>query len=524
MSEAPRIYSVGLGKRRRRGRWGAVVRWTVVIALLSGVVWFFWSTRDSYSMAELIPAEAQYRVYINGLVPKREEIVSAAVWSLAPPESMAGQLQAQLAANLGFPEWILNNLIYGLCQFSGNDTDQYSDMLFVTRMSRIGCIIERFRGFAIDVEDDPAGGLELRRIREPELYYAVRGRVLVLSPSRKAIINAVTLMSDEALPEAALETAANAVEEADVYGNVALDTPGDQAGPVQDLAFELHFDPASFQLSCEGRWTPEWQARLDGLLGSASPQSLTTPPGGVVEMSINLGKNVRELWQGVGAAFEDEGRMESMWAGWADPVGEDGTAFSGFLTSLIGNMGPGLRLAWRDVDDLAMIPLPEVVASADVDPALYEDLLITMPGPPADAMPFDEYPRFESEQALLYLPITGSPDLEPAAWLEGRHFVACTSDDLAGRLRGSDVSPEAPLPEPGNLFVRLRPLQAAKAAVKLAAPLAASGLLRGYRDGGFDAAAAEWQATAERVQEVTLYATFEAGQFQARMDLTMAQP
>ncbi|MCC6142493.1 MAG: hypothetical protein IT368_01680, partial [Candidatus Hydrogenedentes bacterium] len=222
MSEAPRIYSGGLGKRRRRGQAGIWIRRGLLAAIVLSVVWFFWSTRDSYSMEELIPADAQYRVYINGLVPKREEIVASPVWALAPEESVLGRLQAQLAANLGFPEWILNNLVYGLCQFSGRDTDAFSDMIFVTRMSRIGCVIERFRSFALDVEDDLAGGLELRRIREPELYYAVRGRVLVLSPSRKAVIDAVTLLPDEALPESALETAALAVEEADVYGNVAL--------------------------------------------------------------------------------------------------------------------------------------------------------------------------------------------------------------------------------------------------------------------------------------------------------------
>ena len=182
-------------------------------------------------------------------------------------------------------------------------------------MSRIGCLTERFHGF-YGVEDDFAGGLALRYIPEMGAYYAVRGRVLVVSPSRDAVIRAVTLEQETAMPEGDLERGLGESGTADVYGHFTLDA-GDPAGDVfESVRVLLRFEPDGMRAALTGNLAPPWEARLTGLLSGATPAPLKSAPSGMVQISANFGVSAKDVFRGIARSLEMEGRFDELWEAW----------------------------------------------------------------------------------------------------------------------------------------------------------------------------------------------------------------
>lgn len=517
--EAPRTYSGPLGGRRRRRQ--GHLRWALLAGLAAGIVWFFWSTRDNYAMSSLIPAEQRYRVYTVGLAAQRAHIVASPVWELVPEDTALHAVRTQLEGNLGFPEWVVNNVIYGVCQFSGNDVQQFEDVLFVTKMSRIGCFIEGLRRFFIPVEEDYAGGLRLRHLPDAGLHYAVRGRVILVSPSRDAVIRALTLTREAALAPERLQEAAAGLREANLYGHVMLE-PDDPFGEFfAAVRVSARFEAQGLAADASARLRETWRERLAGLLDGATPRPLLTPPPGKVQAAFNLDRNLREIWLGIGAAREDEGAMASQWEAWSDidALGLDAAPI--YVTTLLGPLGPNLALSWHGIDPDAMLPLPEIAVRCDADPALVEDMINTLPSPPADAPAWAMFPRRHPEFRRLYLPVLGGPLLEPAAWLQGRHLMIASGRRTADRLQATP--PElASLGKEGNFYLRIEPGPAVRAATEGLAPYAEARLLRGMDAAGFRDAARVWQDRADRVRDATLLVSHRAGEINAAFGLRMA--
>ena len=159
--------------------------------------WVAWVTRDAYPLQRFIAADRSYEFYAKDFLHKRTRLAEARIWRLLPESTPLASDFATLSEKLDMPGWVLGNIAFSTFHVSGHDLDGFSDPLLISRMSRIGCLIERFHRFFGEVAHDSAGGLDLRSIDGGALFYAVRGRILLVSPNRDALIRALTLTPDQ---------------------------------------------------------------------------------------------------------------------------------------------------------------------------------------------------------------------------------------------------------------------------------------------------------------------------------------
>lgn len=506
-----------VGFRRKGGCFGSV--FLGVAGLL--LVWALWTTRDSYSLHELIPAGQHYEVLAGGLLDKRESIASSPVWALAPPGSVLSQMPELLRGSFGMPDWLLNNLVYDVCHISGRDAVHFGDVLFITRMSRVGCLAEKFHRFA-GVTSDFAGGLELRYYAPANLYYAVRGRVIAASPSRDAVIRAVTLRKEEAVRAEDLDRATEEAGGADIYGRFEFE-PTDPVGDVfMRAGGKLRFDPAGISATLQGTLRETWRARLASLLEKAAPCVLQAPPAGLVEASGDLGKPLNEVILGVIRAADPSGRTEEIWSAWlTGKLDDDTQTVAAILNGVLGLAGPGWRLCLRGIDLNEMFPAPELAGTFDLPPELGEEILALLPPPPQDARPWDPYPRRVPDSDMVILPFIGGPSLTPTFALYSGGLFASTSRTVATEVAASGFDKQ-PLAEPGNLFIRVRPGPLAQNLIDTGRLLARNRLLRGFTEESFAQESAAWLDKAAQVAEATLQAAHQDGEVSLTLRLHMA--
>lgn len=528
MSEIPRTYipgRPGSGPRRRVRRRSVIRRGggitasvLLLVALLLGV-WALWTTRDTYSMAALIPDNQKYGIFFGRFLQERHTVADSPVWALAPADSLAAELPELLRNDFGLPEWAINHLVYGPCYVSGRDVTEFDDVLFVTKMSRIGCLTERFHGF-YGVESDHAGGLRLRYLPEMETYYAVRGRVLVVSPSRDAVIRAVTLEEETAMPEGDLERGLGESRGADIYGHFTLGE-GDPAGDVfETVRVLLRFEEDGMRAALTGRLAAPWEARLAGVLGGATPAPLEVPPTGMLQLSANFGISVKDVLRGIARAVEMEARFDEVWAAWTNPTFEAAPGVGPLIALAAEQAGPGIRLTWQDTDLHEMVPMPIVAGTADARDGITQ-AFAALPSLPEAAAPWEAWPRFDAETGVAYVPMAGGPSLQPTAALAGDTVVFSTSHPVAVTLLEEGVPTET-VQEEGNLFVRIFPGPVVDAVTEVGMLLAENGMLAGHTPATFERQALAWKETATKVAEASGIAAHQNGEISMSLRLVMA--
>lgn len=503
---------------RKRGKFfGSVV---LAVAALAGL-WFLWATRASYPMERLLPSDQKFHVFFSGLLAKRETIANSQAWSLAPEGSAAAKMPDLLRNSFGMPDWVINNVAYGDCHVSGRDVLRFSDLLFVTQMSRLGCLAERFHRF-VGVVDDHAGGLDLRFVPDAAVFYAVRGRVLVASPSREAVVRALTLREDDALSREDLARGLAEAGNADVYGRFSL-SPDDPFGAVFSIVrMQMHFEETGVHAAFRAVLGEPWRARLSGVLAKAAPTALLAPPPGLLEISGNFGNTFGDLVHGLARSFDQSGRTDGLLSEWTSP-GAEGVAPGAIVGALLNSAGPGWRVCWRGVDANEMVPVPEVLGTFDMTGVSVPDLFGLLPAPPENANVWEPYPRRDEEKGLVYIPAIGGPSLTPAAAPYGSALLVSSSRAVAESVLAS-APVQSEIAEKGNLFIRVRPATACKAIVDAGAVLARNGLLRGYSADTFKNAAALWQTAADRVSEVTALGAHQDGEVSLSLRVNMAPP
>jgi len=512
MSEAVRNYTGHAGSlrtspRQRRGR-GCFLR--IVLPLIAvSVLAFWWLTRDTYDFAECIPGDQRFTVVLDEPLPARERILQSRVWQ-AVPKSWSSRFEpGALSIDLGIPDWVLKNVFYKRAFLAGNDFGESSDVVILARMTRIGALLERFHGLLPAVEDDYAGGLRLRALPDEGVYYAVRGRILLVSLSRTALIRSLTLAEGDRLTQDKFDELAHAGNE-DIRGTLVL--TGDQSlGDIfESVAFAMRIDEVSAQAVCRGTLRPEARVRFAPLLNGVGPVALGVPPAGMIGLSANFGKPIRELWSGLGEVTGAAWLSDAQWQAWEAGVAGEPPGAAQFITTLLGRQGPGLRLAIADVDVNEFLPLPVVTGSVDGDAKAIAQLFESIPPPPEDAKPWEAYPRIDGKKGVASVPMIGGPSLEPAAAID-RGALTFSSSRTALETMLSSNLPVENLPRPGNLYVRIHPAPLAGAIVESGRLLVAFDGLRGFTEESFEAAAAEWTDAAAVVNEITAVALVQDG-------------
>ncbi|MFA6241418.1 MAG: hypothetical protein WC655_10835 [Candidatus Hydrogenedentales bacterium] len=510
MSDVVRNYT-GQGRplQRRRGQnystglpWRRVLVTLVIVLLVS----FLWTTRDSFDITRCMPAGQRFSLVLADPVNNRSRIVQSQVWEAIPPSFGLAKALEPIQRNAGPPEWVLNNLIRGQLYLLGNDISSFSDVIGLTKMSRIGCLLERLHWFMSGIESDYAGGLRLRKLTNSGMFYAVRGRILLFSPSRDELIRALTLTEEAAIEEATMSDLTRSGTE-DMRGVVLLNPEEPLGATFQSVAFAIRIDETTAHTKFRGILNAPARERFATLVKGVAPRTLIQPPGGMLQVSLDFGKPLKEVWTGLGQAFESSFFNASKWQTWEETKPGETPGLPQLITALFGPMGPGIRLSCTGLDVNEIMPVPLLVGTLDAQVSALPELFKAIPPPPPGTMPWDMYPRVDTAANIVRLPLVGGPSIEPTVAVYGEDVLVSSSRTVAESLLAQPVA-AAPMADKGNVYARIEPRPCVEQIVEAGRQFTAYNGLRGYTAESFEAAAAEWTAAASRVREVTALASF----------------
>jgi hypothetical protein len=524
MSDVVRNFSWGgnLRKRRRdlrRRAAGRIGRGVLFLALLVGFA-ALWMSRDNCEMGSLIPKDRPFQACVVDVMRKQEMLGASRLWELLPTADATRAEFARLSANPPLPKWLLNNLSTGISHWSSSRPDNFDDLLVVTRMTRIGCLAEQVLHFLPMIKSDNAGGLRLRHVPEASLYYAVRGRVLLASPSRRTLAHALTLDSDEAVGRTALAEWSAAATGADLYGRIDPAAVPELKGTFDAMQFSLWMEPASIRASVKARVGDAWKQRFAGLLEGAAPRDLRAAPDGCVMLSADFGKPLNETLAQLAKAFGRE-ELANLWLGSGPaPVPGEFAPAVALLQGVVRGSGSGLRLSWTGVDLNDMMPVPILAGSVDGGVDALAALVQTPPAVPAEIPAVDVVPRIDAEKRLIWLPMVGGPSMKPSFVLQKDGVLFSTS--LATATEMATAPPASTLETKGNLYLCVRPKPAVQAIVDMGRELAEFHLMRGQTADSFAKTAQPYLDSAGRVKELSLLAACENGELRA--DARLALP
>lgn len=505
MSEVLRTFEPGPGvqKRRhpgsraktRRRAWRSIV-WIVLL----GGGFFIWFTRDSVPIPTLVPEGVGYQIVFPEPFAATGVMSDSPFWSLLPEQwDMLAQVKAFLG-DADMPDWLLQNLTGTLCHISGNDMAHFSDAIVICQMTRVGKLVEMaHRFFPKIITDDFAGGLRLRNVLDGKLYYTVRGRLLIMSTSRDALIRRLVLppaeyISDEQIKELLKDTGASTLK-----GLVTPKSADTAPAFLQWAGFAGVADRQGAHFKFRITLAPPIYDRFAELLEGASAAPLILPPEAMLEISANFHKplgtvlqTVQDLWMHESSSEIDSSEAPS---GQPDLVRQ--------LEPFLQMLGPGFRIGWYGIDLNEMFPVPEIAGYFDGDPRALEGLFQMIPPLPPNAHPWDPILQYDRDTRRAKLPLIGGPSLEPTFVLYDKGLFGSTSASLADKLLATPSSQNEPSKD-GNLFIRLRPKALCNALVPVGELLAEQGLLKNYTKESFQDIAENWKKKTESAEEIAL--------------------
>ena len=495
------------GSRRGMGKYAGLA--LLAIALIYG----YWTTRDTCPVQRLIPADQTYYILANDLVARRDTLAESKIWRAIPANAGIPDVPRLLNQGIGVPEWIMNNLVPGACHVSGKDLRRFGDMLFVSRMTRIGCLLYRLHPFVPGIASDPAGGLCLSHAVEPNVYFAVRGRTLLASLSRNALIRALTLQPEDAIDKEAFARIVQEGGQADLQGTVAFRPQDPLGGILQSVRFAVRVEPTMATLKCRASFRPEWQSWLKPLVSGLGPRDLIAAPDGMLTVSMDFGKPLRELCLTIAEAAGQREAFERLWRDWAEqPPFQP-------MADLFGSLGPGIRLSWCGVDLNAIAPVPEIVATFDAKPDDALAVFASLPPLTDDARRYEVmHPQYNSETKRACLPLVGGPSIEPTAGVFGNAVLLSSSETVAEKLLTAGPKNEK-LPQHANLLLAAHPRACFEAITSVATLLAENSLLKDYTPKSFQGAAEPWLTGANALREILALVAFDQGDLTAELTL-----
>ncbi len=450
---------------------------------------------------------------------KQEMLGASRLWELLPAGDATRAGFAKLSANPPLPKWLLNNLSTGISHWSSSRPDDFSDVLVVTRMTRIGCLAEQIIHLLPMVKSDNAGGLHLRVVPEASLYYAVRGRVLLASPSRRTLAHALTLDAEEAAGQAAVAEWSKAAAGADLYGRVDPAAVPELKGTFDTAQFSLWLEPASVRASVKAQVGDAWKQRFAGLLEGATPRDLRAAPDGCVMLSADFGKPLNDTLLQLAKAFGQED-LANLWLGTAPPpVSAEFASAAALVQGILRGAGSGLRLSWTGIDLNDMMPVPILAGSVDGGVVALAALILAPPTAPAETPSIDTVPRVDAEKKLVYLPMVGGPSMKPSFAVQKDGVLFSTS--LTTVTEMTAAPPAANLETKGNLYLCVRPKPAVQAVVDMGKELAQFHLMRGQTVESFLKTAQPYLDSAGHVKELSLLAACENGELRADAKLDL---
>lgn len=521
MSEAVRNYQgMRFSRAHRRRKTTRRIVYALMGLVLGVLFWAYWNTRDTHNMASLIPGEQSYAVYVPDLLSRRDTITASPLWDLLPADSPYTGWRQSLADNLGLPEWVLNNFIYGLCHVSGRDVDQFSDVLLVTRMTSVGTLLEKLHGFSDLVRADHAGGLNIRVVPDFGIYYAVRGRVLVVSPNRETVIRALTLTDETAVTEERLADAERSLQGELLLGRFRLAEDNTFGQYIDGAEVRVWLDKSDARAVLRVRPHPVWRETLEGLVGAPEAKSLRVPPPGPVQISADFGVPVPELW----AIWGEKGGIPDPWESATTFLEGQNPAYvaqnRALLDALRNSAGSRWQLTWADINMDAILPVPEFLLAFDTPGGNVAGIFPGLPAAPPAGDPWAVVPRYDAAHDLVSIPLMAGPAFAPTVGAYGEGLLLSNSETAAARALGIPAD-EGAVSEKGNLYARAVPRTTFEMCMRALEELAEYGLLKNQTPASLENAAAPYRNLANKIADVRLVAGMEDQAVRVDLRLTM---
>ena len=523
MSDVVRSYSSGAKPRRRPRRRRRVTLLALLALVCFALFWCAYVTRDTHRIPALVPAAQTYQVYLNDALNKRAPLLNSSVWALLPEDSPYAALRQRFASELPLPEWIANNLLYGVCLLSGQDLTTFSDAIFVTKMSRVGCLIEQFRFVFDDIGHDHAGGLELSVLPGGAGFYAVRGRVLVASASRQALIRALTLTDQDALPETEFARGVAGAMERDVFATLHPRVQDPMGDTFDAIDVTLQVRPDGLALAAVGSLREDARTRLAPVLGPMTEGHASAPAGGLLTVALDAGQPLPDLLAKLDTLLSKDRetslvepvvRLLGAPTESAPPLARLLPAFAQTIT------GPGW-VQWQGATLNAMLPLPVLLGAFEADEVAVTETMAAFATMPTDAE-IDPYyiPRYDETQGVVHVPLIGGPEIEPTVGYRNGRLCLSNSRPVLEAMLADDARPEAPAAS-ANILLRLQPAPACECVAAIGQQIADAGMLRGFSADAFRTYAADRCRQAAKVKEISLALAHDRGQVKLRADVAM---
>ena len=508
-----RVYTYGANLRRRRRdlrRRATTVGRGFLIALGVLLALGWWFSRDAWRLGDLTPAGRAVQICVTDLPVRLEAISASGIWMLLPETNPARAVLQQGVNGLPVPRWLVNNLSTGPSYWLLDRADDPSTLLVTTRMSRVGALAVKAASWLPVFRHDYAGGLKLLRLKDSELFLAVRGRVLLVSPSRRVLIDALTLTPDRAAGDAALELWRARAEGADLYGELDAAALERLGLPFSALAGSVRFEPGRVSARLKVTLSEAWRERLQPVLGRLAGGPLKEPPDGCASASMNLGMTPMELLRAIRDLVPDAGMVPEWLTAESPEMPQDpGEAFfRRFARMLLSGTGASYRLAWLGMDVNEMIPLPVVAGLAEEGQDALAGLAaeaVNVKAPVPEDPPMIEWTPRVAEDGAVYVRLMAGPALSLCAVPAGGEGIAFGGSLTAARvLAGQEKSAPAASAGNGIALVRIHPTACLEALSAAAHELASFGWLRNMTPSAIDSKVALLRSQIGVIREVRM--------------------
>lgn len=495
MSETPRLYTspggrpMSLSRRGRRRRIGRFL----LIAMAIFLVWAFWISRDTHPVAEFVPADRSIEAVLPHAAVARYRVAASHVWDGVPQALVASAPEA-IAGNRGLPDWIVGNLIGGSAVVVADDVAAWNDAVFIARMTRAGCVIERFLRMRPANDSEWAGGLRLRYWEPGKLHYAVRGRTLIASPSRDALVAALTLTPERRVPVESVKTALSDTGSEDARGTWTLPPDSELGQIVEEVRFAVRVDENEATVRLRATFQPKVAAALEPHWASTEPVHLPEAIDGPFAVSAHLGASVEDTWRALSEIMDLRWLTAEQWQAWRRE--SDGGSAAAILTGLLGPMGPAVRVTWMGIDMDEMSPTPILVGAIAGRRESAEALLASLPSPDSGRRMAEARVTFDTTTGRIEAPLMSGPSMTPLGEWNGDAFYFSTSAAAAPEYLATGRTQTRPIKKPANLYARMDPEACMQMLVRAGRELAQSGMLRGQTPESFEEDAEVWMERA----------------------------
>lgn len=429
-----------------------MTRWIFVLMLVVGV-YSWWISRDTYGYQPFVSSEPSAVIVAQHAFQKRETVFASPSWKALPETARAHPVPAVFATQFDAPDWVLRNLFgqHVLCVAPAQS--EYENAIYLSKMSRIGVLIERSLRRSSNNSADNAGGLHLRYLAENELYYAVRGRMLIASPSRRALIHALTLSPDERIAEDAWDDSIWDVGGEDIRGTIRLAEDSRWGSYFAGIGFALRVTPdeavLKLKMPCTNAFYAEYVPSLEG----KGAGSLYAPEPGPIQFSADVGGTYGATFQLLAEVLDvsldaDEPWLVGLLERETDPT----------VALLLQNAGTAVARTWHGylLSDIVPAHVTSTLVANNSD--VVAEAIAAAPPERSGAFEATAILR-DTDRNWLEIATAGGPGLTDVVTLDssGRTVLATTSRVQAELNGWGGGAKTTRLDAQGNLYVLIDP-------------------------------------------------------------------